>query len=132
MRRGRIYGTVLVDVETRKPVDLLPDREAASVAAWLAKRPGVEVVCRDHAPFLAEGASTGAPTAVQVAGRFHLWRNLGEAADRCISRHRSCLQAPFALPDSSVTGPSAPTSVPSATPCLVFGPRHHGPLPGAS
>ncbi|MEW1914380.1 ISL3 family transposase [Kitasatospora sp. NPDC085895] len=85
MRKGRVYGTVLVDVETRRPVDLLPDREAATVAAWLAERPGIEVVCRDRAPFFAEGASVGAPSAVQVADRFHLWRNLGEAAERCIS-----------------------------------------------
>ncbi|WP_309236585.1 ISL3 family transposase [Streptomyces sp. CAI 127] len=109
MRKGRVYGTVLVDVETRRPVDLLPDREATTVAAWLAECPGIEVVCRDRAPFFAEGASAGAPTAVQVADRFHLWRNLGEAAERCVSRHRSCLRTPFAVPGSeSVTTPQAP------------------------
>ncbi|MEU2304114.1 transposase [Streptomyces misionensis] len=92
-RKGRHYSSALVDIETRRPVDLLPDRETSSLAALLADRPGIEFVCRDRAPFFAEGASVGVPQAVQVADRWHLWHNLSEAAERAVAQHRRCLRA---------------------------------------
>ncbi|MGW1940461.1 ISL3 family transposase [Streptomyces goshikiensis] len=104
-RHCRHYGTVLADVESRRPVDLLPDREASTQAVWLAKQPGVEVVCRDRAPFFAEGATAGAPQAVQVADRWHLWHNLSEAAERCVAGHRGCLQVLAPDPAQPAPGP---------------------------
>jgi hypothetical protein len=76
----------VIDVETRSPVGLLPDREASGLAARLAARPGVEVICRDRAPFFAEGATAGSPQAVQVADRWHLWHNMSEAAERAVAQ----------------------------------------------
>ncbi|ADW71615.1 transposase IS204/IS1001/IS1096/IS1165 family protein (plasmid) [Granulicella tundricola MP5ACTX9] len=86
-RKGHRYGTILCDLETRKVVDLLPDRDANTVAAWLRRHPGTEIISRDRGGIYAEAARRAAPQAMQVADRWHLLRNLSEALCRAIAPH---------------------------------------------
>jgi transposase len=88
-RRGHRYGTLICDLERHRRLDLLPDREAASVAAWLKRYPSIEIISRDRSDTYATAARLGAPQALQVADRWHLLKNLSEALQRCFSRHLS-------------------------------------------
>ncbi len=90
-RRGRAYGTILLDWERRRVVDLLPDRSQLTLALWLQQHPEVRVISRDRGGDYAAGAALGAPQAEQIADRFHLLRNAGEVLERCLTRHHAAL-----------------------------------------
>ncbi|WP_405000777.1 transposase [Kitasatospora cathayae] len=103
-------------------MDLLPERDAATLAPWLAAHPQIEVICRDRASAYAEAADTAAPQARQVADRYHLWANLVRAVERTVMDHRACLTSlPVVEPEpepqweaplptgSDTAGPANPT-----------------------
>jgi transposase len=84
--KGRRYGTLILDLERREVVDVLPDRSAESIAQWLSQHPEIEIISRDRCGLYAQGARQGAPQARQVADRFHLLQNLRERIEQQLSR----------------------------------------------
>ena len=108
-KKGDHYGTILVDLARHRPVDLLADRSAESVTAWLRDHPGVDLITRDRAGTYADAARKGAPKAIQVADRYHLVANLREALQKLLDRKRSCL--PF-LEETASASESVRSPVP--------------------
>lgn len=107
LRKGRVYGTLLVDDETHRPIDLLPERNAAVLQRWLQAHPGVELITRDRSTEYASGATQGAPDAVQIADRWHLLGNLQEAVERLLNRLRPQL-VNTGLPPSPLSATPVP------------------------
>jgi transposase len=90
-KKGATYGTLLVDLESHKPIDLLPDRTAETAEAWLRTHPEVEIISRDRGGDYAAAARKGASQAQQVADKFHLLKNLRERLKDLMDRRASCL-----------------------------------------
>ncbi|MGW6413368.1 ISL3 family transposase [Streptomyces vinaceus] len=90
LRRRHRYATIIIDAETGERVEVLPDREAATLEAWLRGHPGVEVVCRDGSATYAEAIRRALPDAVQVSDRWHLWHNLCDKVQAEIRAHAGC------------------------------------------
>ncbi len=118
-KKGQTYGTILVDLEQQRVVDLLPDRSADSLVEWLQQHPGVQIISRDRGGIYAEGARRGAPDAEQVADRFHLLKNLREALEPLLSREHAHLpkivipatKSPAALPTAPQAEPAAASTI---------------------
>ena len=91
-RRGRRFGTLLVDLECGRPVDLLADRDADSVVAWLRRHPGIQIIARDRSGLYADAARRGAPGARQVVDRWHLLDNLGDALEQFLLHKQAVLR----------------------------------------
>lgn len=85
-RKGRSYGTLVVDLERRRPLDLLPDRSGPALAAWLRRHPEITAVARDRSTEYARAVTSAAPKAVQVADRWHLLLNMRQAVERWLAR----------------------------------------------
>lgn len=107
-KRGKRYGTVIVDLDSHCIIDLLSDRETESVKKWLESHPEIEVVSRDRGGAYADGAAQGAPQAIQCADRWHLCKNLGDAVEEYLKR------APLSIPAPTLPVSTSETKEPSA------------------
>lgn len=112
LQKGRVYATILVDLEKHQPIELLPDRTAETFATWLREHGGVDVIARDRSTEYARGASDGAPAALQVADRWHILKNLSSALERMLNRlHADLSHLPHPSIDDSVPTAQLPTVV---------------------
>ena len=115
-KRGQRYGTILVDLEQRRVLDLLPDRTTETVAAWLRNHPDIAIVSRDRAGAYADAVRQGAPQAEQVADRWHLLQNLTDVVQRVVESHYGCLREIAQIRTESVSEEQTEEAQQAATP----------------
>jgi transposase len=122
-RKGHNYGTILVDLETHQPIELLADRKAETLAEWLKAHPGIEVLSRDRSKTYKSAMDTASPAAIQVADRFHLVKNLSDYLEEALKGYRVALKSAeqaqhqsiaSAQPEATVVAISQPTSTAAA------------------
>jgi transposase len=110
-RRGRSWGTLLVNAGTGRPVGVLAGRGAAPVTAWLQAHPGTEVICRDRAGAYAQAARDGAPGAIQVADPWHLYHNLSARVRDAVAANQAALTAAVPDPGPAPADPAQVTAI---------------------
>jgi transposase len=134
-RKGQRYGTIVVDLERSEVIDLLPDREGATVTDWLQAHPGIELVSRDRSSTYAQAATEGAPDCRQVADRWHLLKNLREAIERLFERQfkvvTEAVKAAETPPEPSNSVVPAPTEVEETPSEPTSSPSEHRSMPGS-
>lgn len=123
-KKGQRYGTILIDLERQRVIDLLPGRDGEALTEWLRKNPQVQIITRDRWPAYAKAANEAAPQAIQVADRWHLLKNLREAVENLFARFGPEIRAAAAANEETVPAPksetvpepTAPEPIPSSDP----------------
>lgn len=121
LRRGHTYGTLL---ETGRPIDVLLGRQSEPLTAWLKQHPGVEIIARDRASAYADAARTGAPQAIQVADRFHLVKNVGDALREVVDQKSWALPTPPQQPEDEIADWELPTVISAPKPPSAHQRKH--------
>jgi hypothetical protein len=118
--REHRYGTIMVNLERRCPIEVLDGRESTSVAEWLQRHPSIQVVARDRAGAYSDAAQRTIPGAQQVADRWHLLVNLRETVERLLRRHTAKLREAAQLADGSQQSPTQSVQEEAAFPLLAW------------
>lgn len=119
-KQGQRYGTIITDLERQCPIALLEDRDAETLADWLKQHPTIRIIARDRGGIYAEGATKGAPQAIQVADRFHMLGNLADTLLPVFEQYADLLRTttnPRSITEDPVEGMT--DGVPAATEALI-------------